>query len=49
MLHFSPNHPPAPNRPLRLPLGGFKESEYLVYAPHPLPAAVGDARRSASI
>ena len=39
------NYAPAPNRRPRFPLGGLGAFEYLVCAPPPSPAAIGEARR----
>jgi len=41
------NKAPAPNRRPRFPFAALGEFEYPVCAPPPLPAAVGEARRSA--
>jgi len=41
------NKAPAPNRRPRFPLGGTVGFEYLVSAPPAVPAAVGEAQRSA--
>lgn len=46
-MNGTPNEAPAPNRRPRFPLGAARAFVYHSSAPPAVPAAVGEARRSA--